>query len=90
MATGDGREVYAEERRRALARTGDPQGIVTGGPACLAALAALAARCRCGDPCMVHEIAESGPRKGGRTWCTMMTAAGSCGCRKYTPEGENR
>jgi hypothetical protein len=83
------RDLYDQARARALARAGDPQGTVGGGQAALDAAAALAARCVCGDPCIVHEIAESGRARGTRTWCTMMTAAGPCGCPKFQPEGES-
>lgn len=68
------RAAYAAARTRAR-RSADPQRI-TGGPAALAAVAAMTRRCRCGHMVLLHEITP----RGVRSWCSYASQAGRCPC----------
>jgi hypothetical protein len=78
------RDLYEQARRRALARTGDPQHTTsTADPRLL--VAELNRLCVCGHVNCLHTV---GTRKGVPTVtaCTVMSGTdGRCGCRLYTP-----
>jgi hypothetical protein len=82
-----GRDRYAEARRRALARTGDPQAARS---ARAAELTGPGRPCRCtgDDPVphsgYLHHLTDS----GRRTWCSIAAAAGRCRCEGYDPRSK--
>jgi hypothetical protein len=81
------RDVYAKARQSALTKRGDPQH--TGSPADpRLAAAALNAPCgSCGHGNRLHQPAQRNGRQVA-AWCTIITAAGVCGCRLFTPAEE--
>lgn len=83
------RELW-EAARAGNPRPADPQGRVEGGPAAVAAAAAMMAVCSCGHPAVEHGLAERdapalGITRGQRTRCSRMDAGGLCGCGRFTP-----
>lgn len=86
MSGDDGSRQYAEARRRALARTGDPQKSQRGpGRPRDVADPALPCGCTAADPLphngWWHHLTEG----GNRTYCTIATSAGRCPCESYEP-----
>jgi hypothetical protein len=82
-----GNAAYAAARRRALARTGDPQTARPAAPAPRTPAPCEPCRCSGDDPLphlgMYHHLASAVPR-GKRTWrCSIGTAAGWCPCTEY-------
>ena len=86
MARSDGNAKYAAARRRALARTGDPQTASAARPRD-APEPGLPCICTAADPLRHagywHHLTDA----GNRTYCTIAAAA-RCRCETYAPLGE--
>ena len=96
MTPEDGRARYEQARRAGRAKPADAlRTTPTTAEETRAALDKLAAICHTPTPAGVcghtNSLHEEGTRKGQRvaTRCTIMTAAGPCGCRLFQLTGEN-
>ena len=86
MTPDQARAAYAAERTRQVKRQArktpaDPQRTAAAGRDPREVAAELARACECGHPQIVHDTNAAGTR---RTYCTIATTAGPCGCGRYT------